>query len=142
MAGLKSYTGFVNRLGEPMANRYGPRPRTGEPDDTLAFQALSCDRFNSQTVAAWARGGTPDCRPEAPFSVPLAGWTYEVWRAFENRVVNCRQQAGTPVEADRDWMHTLIFQQEVQNETGIRQAQKDVVGGKSKLAGILGPVVA
>ncbi|TXN73695.1 hypothetical protein [Methylobacterium sp. WL6] len=137
VAGLKSYTGFLNQLREPMANRYGPGPRTDEPDHTLVLQTLSCDRFNRQTVNAWPRGGAPDYGPDAPFSVPLAGWTYEVWRAFENRVKNCVQLPAPEAETERDWLHTLVFGQEVQNEAGIRQAQQDAIGAKAKLAGIL-----
>ena len=135
--GLKRYTGFVDRLGEPMANRYGPRPRTGESDPTLAFQALSCDRFTRQTVNAWARGGAPDFRPDAPFSVPLASWTYEVWRAFRNRVANCVRLPGSEAQTERDWLHTLVYQQEMQSQNDIRQAQQDVIDRMTKLEGIL-----
>ncbi len=137
VAGLKSYTGFVNRLGEPMVNRRGPRPPRGAPDYSRTFEALSCDRFTQSTVNTWARGGPPDYGPEAPFSVPVANWTYEVWRALENRIVSCGQQTGSPVEADRDWISAVVGGMEARASGEIRQAQRDEGTRAGKAAGIL-----
>lgn len=134
---LKRYTGFVGRMGEPMADQRGPRPRVGEPDATRAFEPLSCDRFERAGVNAWARGGAPDYGPAAPFGVPLADWTYEVWRAFENRVTGCVALPGGEAQTERDWLHTLVYGQEVNAAGPVRQARQDRVAGATKLAGIL-----
>ncbi|AWB25703.1 MULTISPECIES: hypothetical protein [Methylobacterium] len=137
VATLKAYTGYVNRFGEPMGRQSGSRPRPGEPDYTRAFETLSCDRFTEATVNAWTRGGPPDDSTAAPFSVPLAAWRYEVWRAFENRVLACGKRSGSPVEADESWMRVIISQQEAGNAAAIRQAQQEEAAGAARLAGIL-----
>lgn len=137
VAGLQSYTGYVNRMGEPMGRQRGSRPRLGEPDYTRAFESLSCDRFTQASVNAWARGGPPDASPAAPYAVPLAAWRYEVWRAYENRVLACGKQSGSPVEADESWMRVIVSQLEAGAAGAIRQAQQDVVAGSARLDGIL-----
>lgn len=137
VAGLQSYTGYVNRMGEPMGRQSGSRPRPGEPDYTRAFETLSCDRFTQASVNAWARGGPPDASPAAPYAVPLAAWGYEVWRAYENRVLACGKQSGSPVEADESWMRFIVSQQEAGNAAAIRQAQQEEAAGAARLAGIL-----
>ncbi len=108
VATLKAYTGYVNRFGEPMGRQSGSRPRPGEVDYTRAFETLSCDRFTEATVNAWTRGGPPGASSAAPFSVPLAAWRYEVWRAFENRALACGKRSGSPVEADESWMRVIV----------------------------------
>lgn len=137
VAGLQSYTGYVNQLGEPMGRQNGSRPRPGEPDYTRAFESLSCDRFTRGSINAWARGGPPDATSTAPFSVPLAAWRYEVWRAFENRVLACVQLPASEAQTERDWLHTLVYGQEVDNAVAIRQAQQDAAAGSARLDGIL-----
>ncbi len=137
VATLKSYTGFVNRFGEPMGRQNGSRPRPGEPDYTRAFEILSCDRFTEATVNAWTRGGPPDASAAAPFSVPLAAWRYEVWRAFENRLLACGKRSGSPIDADESWMRVIVSQQEAGNAAAIRQAQQEEAAGAAQLAGIL-----
>lgn len=137
VAGLQSYTGYVNRMGEPMGRQNGSRPRPGEPDYTRAFETLSCDRFTQASVNAWARGGPPDASPAAPYAVPLAAWRYEVWRAYENRVLACGKQSGSPVEADESWMRVIVSQQEAGAAAAIRQAQQEEAAGATRLAGIL-----
>lgn len=137
IATLKTYTGYVNRFGEPIGRQNGSRPRPGEPDYTRAFETLSCDRFSEATVNAWTRGGPPDTSTAAPFSVPLAAWRYEVWRAFENRVLACSKKSGSPVEADESWMRVIVSQQEAGNAAAIRQAQQEEAADAARLAGIL-----
>ncbi len=137
VADIKSYTGYVNRLGEPMAGQRGPRPGRGEPDPTFAFEAVSCDRFSQATIGAWGRGGAPGYGPEAPFGVPVAAWAYEVWRAFENRVIACGRQFGSPAEADADWMRAVVVGMEGRAASDIRQARQDAGTRATKVASIL-----
>ncbi len=137
IATLKTYTGYVNRFGEPMGRQNGSRPRSGEVDYTRAFETLSCDRLTEATINAWTRGGSADASSAAPFSVPLAAWLYEVWRAFENRVLACGKRSGSPVEADESWMRVIVSQQEAGNAAAIRQAQQEEAAGAARLAGIL-----
>lgn len=137
VASLREYTGFLDRLRQPAFQRRGPLPGAGEPDHTLAFRTMGCDRFTRESVNAWARGGPPDNASAAPFAVPLAAWHYEVWRAFENRVMACVQLPGPEAQTERDWLHTLVHGQEVNNAAAIRRAQQDVATGAAKLNGIL-----
>jgi hypothetical protein len=137
VADLKAYTGYVNRLGEPMASQRGLRPRHDQPDPTFAFEALSCDRFSQASIGAWARGGAPGYGPEAPFGVPVSAWAYEVWRAFENRVIACGRQSGSPAEADADWMRAVVAGAEGRAVGEIRQARQEANARATKLDGIL-----
>ncbi len=138
VADLKIYTGYVNRLGEPMASKRGRQLRHGQPDSTFAFEALPCDRFSQATVGAWGRGGAPGFEPEAPFGVPVAAWTYEVWRAFENRVIECGRQSGSAAEADADWMHAVVVGMEGRAAGEIWQARQEATARATKLDAILG----
>ncbi len=137
VATLKAYTGYVNRFGEPMAGRADLDPVRARWTTPALSETLSCDRFTEATVNAWKRGGPPDASTAAPFSVPLAAWRYEVWRAFENRVLACGKRSGSPVEADENWMRVIISQQEAGNAAAIRQAQQEEAAGAARLAGIL-----
>ncbi|MGT2481231.1 hypothetical protein ACU4GR_25875 [Methylobacterium oryzae CBMB20] len=138
VANLKIYTGYVNRLGEPMASKLGRQLRHGQPDSTFAFEALPCDRFSQATVGAWGRGGAPGFEPEAPFGVPVAAWTYEVWRAFENRVIECGRQSGSAAEADADWMRAVVVGMEGRAVGEIWQARQEATARATKLDAILG----
>ncbi|GBU19822.1 MULTISPECIES: hypothetical protein [Methylobacterium] len=64
-----------------------------EPDYVAQASQLSCSALTRRTVdsRAWRQGGTPDGSPDAPFGVPVYAWTKDVWRAFQNRAVECNK---------------------------------------------------